>query len=483
MNNGQKISLLSLPSEILLHIIGDESLQWEDHCNLRRVSSRLFQLAGKYVYQGGDYCVFRLACYRADLKMLAACAQHDALPTDVTWTELSQGYLKLFEQKQPTQSVTSWYLTGGVYDSPDIFSSRRGAYGPGDVLSEGYHQGNFSADRFIEAWQWLSDQRCQLQTFQETEENAVPYHCFSPLLLTMLSTATDKAHHQGICDVIHFLFKNGFRIPHPDKRVRKKGSWPLYMHVELMNQPNMLEMLLQRNCPPSILQLFLQQVNEKGLNFTWDGPKTSLMYQVLEVPLVFGLLSILFDDIFAPYIYKGENPCHMGDNLEAKIGLLTKCQGINAFEIYMLRDILAALREIEVRNVNQSGLDFDRDGVWCWYQLCMAVSYIADEDVRKRTTDLHFTSPEDSLMIQPYLEPFWYAPAGLADARRRELDIRIETSGQGIDEPQGEDLTIAKWTEMPPQNWDAIPESTIDYLNGQRELIVSRYLSQLAVST
>ncbi|KAK2682365.1 F-box-like domain superfamily [Fusarium oxysporum f. sp. vasinfectum] len=387
-NYQQQSALPNLPTEILLEILDKDYLEWKDYYNLRRTSSRLSHLAREPMYQGGDYCVFRMACFRGDLDTLAICAQHGAVPTQCSRKSLSDGPLGLIEPgyglyrrntEDDYQECWHWNIWGD------------GFHGPGDVVTLGFYEGNFSAERFIEVWQWLSDQGCELFTFMKLRSLVrMGFPCFSFALLSMLPTATDKAHHQGICDVIHFLY-----------------TWDLYF---------------------------------KGLE------------------TISQLLSILFDDMFAPWIYKGDSTRSMSDDLQAKICLLTQHQGANAFELYMLRDILAALRKIDARKESQGGLDFERDGVWCWYELCMAVSYISDEDVRKQTVDLHFTSPGDVQMIHPYLSRGWFPPSELAHARRKVLEKRALESGQKTEdiELHGQRPSTRKWAQMPLDAWDYI---------------------------
>ncbi|EXM09856.1 hypothetical protein FOIG_00169 [Fusarium odoratissimum NRRL 54006] len=452
-NYQQQSALPNLPTEILLEILDKDYLEWKDYYNLRRTSSRLSHLAREPMYRGGDYCVFRMACFRGDLDTLAICAQHGAVPTQCSRKSLSDGPLGLIEPgyglyrrntEDDYQECWHWNIWGD------------GFHGPGDVVTLGFYEGNFSAERFIEVWQWLSDQGCELFTFMKLRSLVrMGFPCFSFALLSMLPTATDKAHHQGICDVIHFLYSKGLRIPHPDRRLWRRGTWPAYFPLARDNRPNMLQALLQTNCPPSILELYLRQVNDEGLVFdhseAWDP-----YFKGLET--ISQLLSILFDDMFAPWIYKGDSTRSMSDDLQAKICLLTQHQGANAFELYMLRDILAALRKIDARKESQGGLDFERDGVWCWYELCMAVSYISDEDVRKQTVDLHFTSPGDVQMIHPYLSRGWFPPSELAHARRTVLEKRALESGQKTEdiELHGQRPSTRKWAQMPLDAWDYI---------------------------
>ncbi|CVL02731.1 uncharacterized protein FPRN_00276 [Fusarium proliferatum] len=447
-------ALTDLPTELLLEILHKDNLEWEDYYNLCRTSSRLSRVAHKPMYQGGDYCVFRMACFRGDLDTLAICAQYGAVPTQCSQKALSDGPLGLIEPgngvyrrdvEDNYQECWHWNVWGD------------GSHGPGDIVILGFYEGNFSAERFIKVWQWLSDQGCELFTFMKLRFLVrIPFPCFSHALLSMLPTATDKVHHQGICNVIQFLYREGLRIPHPDRRLWRRGTWPAYYPLARENRPTMLQAMLQTNCPPSILELYLRQVNDEGLVFDY----TSTWHSSFDgLGSVSQFLSILFDDMLAPWIYKGDSTRSMSDDLQAKICLLTQHQGANAFELYVLRDIVTALRKIDARKVSQGNLDFERDGLWCWYELCTAVAYISDEDVQKQTVDLHFTDPGDWEMINPYFSRGWLPHKELAYARRKILEKRARESGQDPKdvESQGEEPAGRKWAQMPLDAWDYIP--------------------------
>ncbi|KAF5584265.1 uncharacterized protein FSUBG_12832 [Fusarium subglutinans] len=420
-NDQQQGVLLNLPTELLREILGKDDLKWQDYWNLRRTSSRLSQLAEEPMYRAGDYCIFRMACFRGDLDTLAICAQYGAVPTKRIEKGLSDGPLGLIkpgkdlyrrDKEDEYQECLHWDIWGD------------GSHGPGDIVILGFYEGNFSAERFIE--------------------------------------------HEGICEVIQFLYSKGLRIPHPDRRLWMRGTWPAYYPLARENCSTMLQAMLQTNCPPSILELYLRQVNDEGLVFdygvTWHSPFNGL-------GSITQFLSVLFDEMFAPWIYKGDTTRSMSDDLQAKICLLTQHQGANAFELYVLGDIVIALRKIDVRKVSQGGLDFDRDGVWCWYELCMAVAYISDEDIRGQTVDLHFTTPGDVEMIHPYFSRAWAPHEQLANARRKVLEKRALVSGQDPRdiEPQGQEPTTRNWAQMPLDAWDYIPRHGInDKLKGGR---------------
>ncbi|KAF5967572.1 hypothetical protein FBULB1_11146 [Fusarium bulbicola] len=465
-NDQQRDVLLNLPTELLREILGKDDLKWQDYWNLRRTSSRLSQLAGELMYRGGDYCIFRLACFRGDLDTLTICAHHGAVPTKRIEKGLSDDPLGLIkpgkdlyrrDKDDEYQECLHWDIWGD------------GSHGPGDIAILGFYEGNFSAERFIEVWQWLSDQGCELFTFMTLRSKIrIPFHAFSFALLSMLPTATDKAHHEGICEVIQFLYGKGLRIPHPDRRLWMRGTWPAYHPLARENCPTMLQAMLQTNCPPSILELYLRQVNDEGLVFDYSDTWLSFFSGLGSITQ---FLSILFDDMFTPWIYKGDNTRSMSDDLQAKICLLTQYQGANAFELYMLGDIVIALRKIDARKASQGNLDFDRDGVWCWYELCTAIAYISDEDIRGQTVDLHFTTPGDVEMIHPYFSRAWAPHEQLANARRKVLEKRALESGQDPRdiEPQGQEPTTRNWAQMPLDAWDYIPRHIInDKLKGGR---------------
>ncbi|KAF5618891.1 hypothetical protein F52700_11969 [Fusarium sp. NRRL 52700] len=187
-NNQQQAALPNLPTELLLEILGKDYLEWQDYWNLRRTSSRLSQLAREPMYQGGDYCVFRMACFRGDLDTLAICAQHGAVPTECSRKSLSVGPLGLMRPGHGLHPNE----TEDNYEESSYFNGwGDGYHGPGDIVILGFYEGNSSAERFIEVWQWLSDQGCELLTFMKLRSlvlclflasRLLSYPCFQLLL-------------------------------------------------------------------------------------------------------------------------------------------------------------------------------------------------------------------------------------------------------------------------------------------------------------
>ncbi|KAG9506723.1 hypothetical protein J7337_000259 [Fusarium musae] len=426
----QQDALSKLPTELLLEIISKDYLKWEDHYNLRRTSSRLSQLVLEPMYQGGDYCIFRMACFRGDLDTLAVCALYDAVPTECSQKSLFAGPLGLI---QPGQGLHPSETENDNYKESSYFNAwGDGLHGPGDIVTLGFYQGMFSVERFIEVWQWLSGQGCELFTFMKLGSQIImPFSCFSFALLSMLPSADLRRDS--------FPLQQGLENPSSGQETLARE-----------NRPTMLQTLLQTNCPPSIVELYLRQVNDEGLSHMAFIPAWIGLGSIPE------FLHILFDDMFAPWIFKGDNTRSMGDDLQEKICLLTQHQGANAFELYMLQDIVTALRRIDAIKVSRGYLDFDRDGVWCWYELCMAVAYISDENICSQTVDLHFTDPGDAEMINPYFRRSWAPHKQLALARRKVLRKRALESGEdpnGV-QPQGVVPAGRRWAQMPLAAWE-----------------------------
>jgi hypothetical protein len=192
----QKTGLLQLPNELLFFIIEDQDMCWKDHFNIHHVSSRLFQLTFKHVYNG-EKDLFEHACSRADVELMVECLKHRNVPTSQLWGPVYQ----------PSMSV-QWY------DRADAF--KKAYRTPLDALSEGYRDDKFSSDQYIKAAEWLFDNGYHTQQVK-WNKGYVIMSVFPPLLLTMLATATDADHHRGICRVIEFLINQGLELPLPSR--------------------------------------------------------------------------------------------------------------------------------------------------------------------------------------------------------------------------------------------------------------------------
>ncbi|KAH7213642.1 hypothetical protein BKA60DRAFT_650320 [Fusarium oxysporum] len=163
------------------------------------------------------------------------------------------------------------------------------------------------------------------------------------------------------------------------------------------------------------------------------------------------LLSLLFDDFFSPRIFKGESPSYFGDTFEAKVKLMWEHDFINSKEQSVLKDIAKALRRVEARHGENGGLDFDRDGTWCWRELCTSISYICGGYITTPGDVLSDTAPCSGR--HEFLRPRgWYPPDDIAHSRTWIIkDIRHK-----LDPSRFEDNTEADWVNMPLDAWNVL---------------------------
>ncbi|KAF5706076.1 hypothetical protein FMUND_11793 [Fusarium mundagurra] len=400
-NQSQKVGLLSLPNELLFYIIADEKMSWRDHFNIHHVSSRLFRLIFKHVYHG-KRDIFHHACSSANIDLMIECVKHGDIPT---------GRL--------------WHLPGDLfYDTPL------------DLLSSTFQDGDCSADQYIKAAEWLFDNGYQTQRFQRCGRKKRVSRIVSPFLLTMFATATDADNHRGICQVIEFLTNKGLGIPPPSiflRRVSYKkhiDDHPGYQKLARDSGSDM-DMMLQSASPPALFEVFLKNLlSDFGLTLKSRlAPGYRRGLYTCEWTKINELVRILFDDLFAPWIYKGDSPSYFSDTFEAKIKLLIKYEGIDGNEQSALENILEALRSIEARQRDNGGLNFERDGAWCWRELCVSIC--------------HITS------MQNYE---WYPPKALIIAR----SILYEDVRDKLDPSWLEDSTERDWVNMPLDAWNYV---------------------------
>jgi hypothetical protein len=138
-----------------------------------------------------------------------------------------------------------------------------------------------------------------------------------------------------------------------------------------------MEMVLQSACPPFLFEVHLKRaILEQQLPPNLFKGNTGHYDVRQRYTTIDELLSLLFDDFFSPWIFKGESLSYFGDTFEAKVKLMWEHDFINSKEQSVLKDIAKALRRVEERHGQNGGLDFDRDGTWCWRELCTSISYI-----------------------------------------------------------------------------------------------------------
>ncbi|KAF5686135.1 hypothetical protein FDENT_5927 [Fusarium denticulatum] len=382
----QKVGLLDLPNELLFSIIDDEKMSWRDHLNIHHASSQLFQLTFKQVYDGRRD-IFEFACSHGNLDLITECLKHINVPTSQLW-----------EGTGPR----------GVYLTPL------------DVLSSGFLDGNFSADKYIKVAEWFFVNGYHTQRVRQ-------------IRIAIVASAGVSIERRGV---------------HPGYEEFAEGC------------NSIMEIMLQSAFPPALFEVFLSNMlSDRGLTLKSrlaPGDRVSIDWH--EWTGLHELVCILFDDLFAPWTYKGDSPSYFSDTFEAKIRLLVKHDGINNNEQSVLENILEALRRIEVKQKDNGRLNFERDGTWCWRELCVSIYQTPFLGRRVWSRHSRIDSPR---AIRPVVErpvhefaiPIsWYPPDSLIEARAAHFkDVH-----EKLDPSWLEDNTEQDWVNMSLDAWNFI---------------------------
>ncbi|KAF5616135.1 uncharacterized protein FTJAE_13078 [Fusarium tjaetaba] len=428
-NESRGVGLLDLPNELLFLIIGDDDLSWRDHFNIHHVSSRLLHLTFKHVYDG-KRDIFLDACSSANLDLIIECLKHRNVPTSQLW-----------ERRH------------SVYRTPL------------DVLSFSFVDGDCSVDQYIKVAEWLFDNGYQTQQVLCRQGEMTYSRVVSPFLLAMFSTATDADNHRDICQVVGFLLNQGLGFPGAStilqrasyEKIRKHPGYAKFAEESGSD----MHLILQSAFPPGLSEVSLKKLaSDLGLTLKSrlaPGYRDDL--NICESTKLSELVRILFDDLFAPWIYKGDSPSYFADTFEAKIKLLVEHDGIGGHEQPALENILEALRSIEARQRENGGLDFERDGTWCWRELCVSIRQASSQDHGPYWNQYSLEDPPR--VIRPDLErcvhefvrpKLWYPPKDLIDARSyafRKIYDKLDPSWL-------EDSTEQDWVSMPLDAWNFI---------------------------
>ncbi|KAF5602132.1 hypothetical protein FPCIR_2065 [Fusarium pseudocircinatum] len=424
----QTVGLLDLPNELLFSIIDDEKMSGRDHFNIHHTSSQLFQLTFKQVYDGRRD-IFELACYHGNLDLMIECLKHINVPTSQLW-----------EGTGPR----------GVYLTPL------------DVLSSGLLDGNFSADKYIKVAEWFFVNGYHTQRVVRIRGELKTFPVFSPYVLTMFSTATGTDSHRGICRVTEFLISKGLGFPSKALQrvsIERRGVHPGYEEfAEGCN--SIMEIMLQSAFTPALFEVFLNNMlSDRGLTLKSrlaPGDRVNIDWH--EWTGLDELVRILFDDLFAPWTYKGDSPSYFSDTFGAKIRLLVKHDGIDDNEQSVLENILESLRRIEAKQRYNGRLNFERDGTWCWRELCVSIYETPFLGRRVWSRHSRIDSPR---AIHPLVERpvhefaiprSWYPPECLIEARSAHFkDVHDK-----LDPSWLEDNTEQDWVNMPLDAWNFI---------------------------
>ncbi|KAM5524290.1 hypothetical protein FOXYSP1_00333 [Fusarium oxysporum f. sp. phaseoli] len=415
----QQTSLLGLPNELLFLIIDNQDMSWKDYFSIHHVSSRFFQMTFKQVYDG-ERDLFKHACSRANVKLMISCLEHKNDPICQLW---------------------------GPVGGPGVEQY----YPPLDVLLQGYLDDYFSGEKYVEAAEWLLKNGYSARQFRWDEDSATS-SVLPPVLLTRLSTARDAVYHRGIRLVIKFLINTGLELPSdfPRRIAREKEDRSKYRPLLHSSWASPMEMVLQSACPPFLFEVHLKRaILEQQLPPNLFKGNTRYYDVRQRYTTIDELLSLLFDDFFSPWIFKGESPSYFGDTFEGKVKLMWEHDFINSKEQSVLKDIAKALRRVEARHGENGGLDFDRDGTWCWRELCTSISYICGGYITTPGDVLSDTAPCSGR--HEFLRPRgWYPPDDIAHSRTWIIkDIRHK-----LDPSRFEDNTEADWVNMPLDAWN-----------------------------
>ncbi|KAI1042461.1 hypothetical protein LB505_004432 [Fusarium chuoi] len=417
----QRNSLLQLPTELLFLIINNQDLCWEDCFRIHHVSSRFFQMTFRQVYDG-KRDLFKHACSHANVKLMIACRKHKKDPVCQLWGPIGEPGVEQYQT-------------------------------PLDALLQEYLNNKFSGEKYVEAAEWLLKNGYSALQFRWDKDSEIS-SVLPPDLLTRLSTARDAGYYRGICLVIKFLINLGFEFPSdlPRKVAQEKEDRSKYRPILDSYGHTQLDTVLQSACPPFLFERYLEKVIlEKQLPPNSFNGLTRYYHREELCTAIDELLGILFDDLFAPWIFKGESPSYFGDTFEAKIKLMLEHNFITSKEQSVLQDITKTLRRIESRHRENGGLSFEWDGIWCWRELCTSISYICEG---------YIAAPEDTLRNKPswsgkheFIRPRgWYPPHDIALSRTWIIkDIRHK-----LDPPLFKDNTEADWVNMPREAWDIL---------------------------
>ncbi|KAF4424888.1 hypothetical protein F53441_14209 [Fusarium austroafricanum] len=425
----QKNSLLRLPNELLLMIIDDDSLEWEDRLNIHHTSSLLFKLTITQVFQQGNF--FRHACLHADIELMEACVKHNAAPTNKLWPS--------YRFEWSADSVSQRWET------------------PLNFLSKGLQEGNMSVVQYIKAAEWLSEKGYRMHKFRQAPS-------ISPDLLVKLSTTSDGDKHQDICRYIEVLVNKGVKVPYESlltehyerqSALIKAASREEYcLSFSADRSRGVIHMLMESAYPPFLLEHYLLKtlLEDQLLAFKF---RTSAEHA--ESTPIDHVLRILFDDLMAPWKFKGGHS-YIADTFKAKIEVLAKYGGINCNEKHVLKDILRALRNIERRSRKEGGLDFKRDGVWCWRKLCISICYLTRgyATVNKINLRDEREAKSESFMHEFICPTAWYPPEELARHRTNMMRCGAFSGKEGYVYHPVQDCTEADWVNMPLEAWDIL---------------------------
>ncbi|KAF4993728.1 hypothetical protein FDECE_13334 [Fusarium decemcellulare] len=352
--------LLRLPADILILIIQDDSLSRTDVKNLFLTSSRLFNLPRRRFYHAENFETFRRAIEAADLDTIHRCVKYRAAPVDIAWELGYEGHRDFNIE-------------------PIVRFSK-----PINQLVDALRWDGIPTRAFIQVLEWLvdngADMRDGIHKKYSPADRTKGNMCSTLLSLFQSPVSRDEA--DTLCGIIHRLRNQGLDMP-PAFQVDRMYPWPptddsLFMPFSSPVETAMAIMMSRSACPPSILELFLLQVQARDVHLTADISTVEngfftdyLSFGSMRTP-VRCIVGGLYDDLLRPWGWKEKYPGEITDIFEQKIQLLRKYHGATEMELSILESILHAVRTIQIRSVALNGLDIERDAKTCWYELAMS---------------------------------------------------------------------------------------------------------------
>ncbi|KAM0351542.1 hypothetical protein ACHAPU_002548 [Fusarium lateritium] len=464
----KKSLLLQLPTELLEIIANDECLTHREVKCLRHTSARLFYVTYKAICQGKDFIMFRQAVAHGDLAMMAQCKRYNSPPINVMWHWV----------KHRLPGKITWKISEG--DALDPACTHPG---PGYFLFRGYNNGKVSVDQYMEAAEWLIDNGYQAFNGRTDYGGRFPpaWRWMSYELIDELENTRRTRKGREIHRIIHFLHGKGVKMPNSKRPRGGHTAGPiltLLTHSEsplrYPRQPSIMQILMQSACDASILELYLKQIDDEGLTlkFQVSGPESNIRgMETCQTTRVEHMFHIFFDELFKKAKWwkegsSGMDPGKVRDTFEAKLLLLIEHKSINDYEHEILYELLLALRQIAARSKMMGGLNFEEDGVWCWYKLCMSIRRLYLDSATHPDLVPEESEEDASVMHRFRVQKYYYPPEYLSVYRGQKVGDSIATTRPNTrgwarrraqdDRALYHDWTTRDWWNMPLDAWDFI---------------------------
>ncbi|KAM5343130.1 hypothetical protein ACJ41O_014096 [Fusarium nematophilum] len=396
MDNKPSTGLTSLPVEIVLYLIKDESLSRNDLKNLAMTSSGLFYLTRPLVYPRDEFETFHKAVTVADIECMNRCVQFDAAPVNMRW------------KVGDSECIGLAWCTSLSHDYNR----------PIDCLIESFGLDRITLDQLLEGARWLIERDADIRDacichFWPEDAIRCPdlicpreFHlgrsstrCMPSSLLHILNEEmfTTKKYAAEASRLIRCMSNKGYELPmmlqeghlfarsydpynrpphRPhDPRCRDRNIPGVRPFRPFKARPgfDMVSVMLRSACAPFVLGIFLEQFEARGVKRTWEvgqcptyhdwamhsGTAKETHGTVTEVGEI---VRSLWNDLFDPHpqAWKEEYPGEMAEIFGEKVDLLVRYDAVDQGERRALEKILATLVKLQERAVEEHSLDVDK---------------------------------------------------------------------------------------------------------------------------